>query len=266
MPDVNLFCSSNISYGAVNVSTLGSQFSINFPEPIRIPQTAKNVRLHLHSLGTFYTYPNISVAKANNTIYFTDTTANYEKYAIVIPNGLYSVDLLTDAVAYALNASGFSTDLITFTGDLATQKVITTISVSGYAVYFKTGVSPTQLLGYNPEDKLPAAGLTTTTNQQFTAPNIADFGALESLTLQCSLVTTAYNNGRTSQVLASIPINVGAGQNIIYEPSNLIHVDAPHLVGSTISTVTFTLGDQNLNPLDMAGDPYSLRVVIHYDL
>jgi hypothetical protein len=128
MPEVNLFCSSNISFGAVNVSPLGSQFSINFPNPIKIPQNAKNIALHLHSLGTFYTYPNISVALQNNTIFFTDDTSNYEKYPIVFPNGLYSIDLLSDAVAFALNASGFPTDLISFTGNLATQKVITTVS------------------------------------------------------------------------------------------------------------------------------------------
>lgn len=266
MPEINLFSSSNISYGAINKSTLGSQFSVNFPEPIRIPSTAKNVKVWCHSLGTFYTYPNISPALNNNIIYFTDDTGNYEKYPIVLPKGLYSVDLLSDQIALALNASGFSSNAVVLSGNLATQKVIFTFNSSGYALYFKTGVSPYELLGLNAEDKIPSSGLAPTSGVQYSAPNIANFGALESLALQCSLVNTAYNNGRVSQVLASIPINVGAGQNIIYEPSNLIKVDAPNLVGCTISTITFTLCDQNLIPLDTNEDDYSLRVVIAYDL
>ena len=265
MPDINLFCSSNISFGAINKSSLGSTFSVSYPQPITIPPNAKNIQVWCHSLGAYYTFPNISISKSNNTIYFTDNTANYEKYSIVIPDGLYSVDLLSDAISYALNQSGFSPSLISLTGDLATGKVILSYDTAGYATYFKTGVSPYVLLGFNPDQKVPATGLSTSTSQ-YTAPNVADFGNLESITLQCSLVNTAYNNGKTSNVLASIPIEVSAGQNIVYNPSNLIKVDAPNLAGSTISIINFILGDQNGVPLDMAGEDYSLRVVIHYEL
>jgi hypothetical protein len=265
MPDVNLFCSSNISFGAINKSSLGSTFSVSYPQPINIPPNAKNIQVWCHSLGAYYTFPNISTAKNNNKIYFTDDVANYEKYVITIPNGLYSVDLLSDAVSYALNQSGFSPSLFSFSGDLATGKVILSYDTAGYAVYMKTGQSPYVLLGFNAEQKIPASGYSTSTSQ-YTAPNVADFGSLESITLQCSLVNTAYNNGKTSNVLASIPIEVSAGQNIVYNPSNLIKVDAPNLAGSTISLITFVLGDQNAIPLDMADEDYSLRVVIHYEL
>jgi hypothetical protein len=264
--DINLFSSSNISFGAVNKSTLGSQFSVTFPEPIRIPNNAKSVKVYCHSLNTFYTYPNISPAKQNNIIYLTDDTANYEKYPITIPKGLYSVDLLSDQIALALNASGFDSSLVVLSGNLATQKVIFTFNLSGYALFFKAGESPFDLLGLNANTAIPSTALSTSAGVQYSAPNVANFGEVLSLALQCSLVNTAYNNGKISQVLASIPIDVGAGQNIIFSPSNLIKVDAPNLVGSTISSITFTLCDQNLVPLDTNEDDYSLTVAIEYEL
>jgi hypothetical protein len=73
-------------------------------------------------------------------------------------------------------------------------------------------------------------------------------------------------NNAGSGVIASIPITAAPGSQIIYAPNRPTQVDLSSLRGRTKPTISFTLCDQDLRPINTMGDAYTLLITLRFNL
>jgi hypothetical protein len=217
--------------------------------------------VYLNSLKFWYTFQNISADRGNNHFYLTDDILTPDKYDITIPDGLYSVDTLETCIQNELVNLGLSNKAVSISGDLSTGKVFFALE-SGFQVYMKSG-SPYVLLGATLNQKIPSAGLTTGQYGEY-APNEAQFSSLSSVNVHCSLVTQSIVNGARSNVISSVAPDVTVGSQQIYEPTHLVKCPADNLLGAQINEITVSLTDQNNNPINTAGENWSMTIVVEY--
>ena len=134
--EISLIVSSDPDAGAINVSQDGSQFEIQLDgEGIKIPKDAINVNVSVEESTVWWVIPNI-IEGVNDTFYVfgdDDTLpAPVPKlFTVVIPQGLYDLAGLNQALQAGLEALGARTigaggeplSLISLIADDATQKV-----------------------------------------------------------------------------------------------------------------------------------------------
>jgi hypothetical protein len=266
---INIDCNSNPTSGSVGLSSDGSTFTVQMTPALTIPKNAYNIRTYLNSASIWYSFLNINAS--NNTFYFTDNTATPTKYPVVLQNGLYSLDLLNASIQLgiqnwiSISGANFpNNQIITLTGDTASQKVVT-VTTSGYQVYWGAG-SFWNLCGETLNLKQPASGLSTGTISTF-APNVGNFSNLTQLAVSTSLTNSYIYNGALSSVLSVIPINASPNSLINYNPTpDYLFLNTPELCGAKINQVTLKLTDQNLNVLNTNGEYYLVTITISYDI
>jgi len=266
---INILANSNPTSGSINLNSTGNQFTLQFSPPIQIPREAYNIRCFLRSASIWYSFINIS--STNNRIYFTDDVGNYVKYSLVLQNGLYSLDLLNSAIQRAMQnlltanpSYTFPANLITLSADEASQKTIVQINSSGYAVQWRN-LTPHELLGMVLNQKMPTSGLTAG-NEYFYSTNVANFGSVSSLVISTSVTNNYVYNGKSSSVLSVVPIDVAPNLLINFSPNpDFTYVDNDNLAGASLSQITFTLTDQNLNVVDTNGEYWTCNFTIEYE-
>jgi len=270
----------NISVGgssstATNVSSTNNSFTILLNPAVRIPQTAKNVKVFLRSLHVPYSFVNISSALGNNAFYFTDNPSVQNKIALQFDNGLYSLSQYNNILQIKLqnikNVSGYAFDnnFISFLPDSATDKTFLVINSSGYQVNWPAG-SPYGLFGFNLNRRTPSgASLTTSEATYFTGDSTAVFKNVTDLCVQTSLPTNYYYAGQSRNLLGVVPVDVPPQQTIVYPGSGGVpefnKMDC-NLTGTTLSSINVALLDQSLNNIDLNGKHWSLTLNIEYDL
>lgn len=263
------FVSSATGKGAFNKSANGADFAITYTPAVQIPDNAVNIYLTVPSSSINNSTLNVSVALKNNEFTFTDDIAVPEKYTVTIPDGRYSVYLLSEAINRGAGiASAAAVDVFSLSGNDATQKAILEIKKAGYQVNFKEFNSIRSLLGFN-QQFIPASALQTLTDPiQTEADLIANFGTLRAFAIACSLASSSpvRLGDKASSVIALIPITAGPGSLNSHEPINVLKIPCNHLRGRPIDTVDFRLTDQDGVTLDTNGEDYSFPMVITYDL
>ena len=119
----SMYFSSNPLTGATNVSADGSSFSVQLNQALAIPSEAVSCSIRVVQASVWNVSYNISAAFGNNVFNYTTGGVNYN---IVIPDGLYSLSGLNSYLQTQFVNSGLAANLITITGDDATQRVILT--------------------------------------------------------------------------------------------------------------------------------------------
>ena len=71
-------------------------------------------------------------------------------------------------------------------------------------------------------------------------------------------------NANTTGIVASIPITVSPGSQIVYEPTNVTWVNATDLIGRGRQNLDFALVDQLGRPTPTAGENYSLVLMLRW--
>jgi len=261
MPSHTLFLNSE---NATTSSTNGDEFMIRFNQPIEIPRDAKNTKIYLHSANIWYAFPNITIAGGNADFYITDDAANATKYNIVLDDGLYSLsDLSTEIDRLLLADHAISSGTLTLSGDYSTGKVIVNLA-TGYQVNFASDTMY-ELLGATSGQLVPSGGLTTGTYTE-KLPNVATFSSLANILLHCSLSNSGVYNTSTSTVLGSIPITSEPGYEIVYQPYNLLKLNADHLRGSSINEITcFITDDDGSTRLNTNNEDWNCVICIEWD-
>ena len=181
--EISLIVSSDPDAGAINVSSDGSQFEIQLDgEGIRIPKDAINVNVSVEESTVWWVIPNI-ITGENDTFYIYGdndaTPAVPQLFTVVIPQGLYDLAGLNQAVqaeleslgARTVGAGGEPLSLISLTADDATQKVRIRFNYTNVYVDFQPNNTPRQILGYNAEQYGPFL----TAPLSLLAPNTAQF-------------------------------------------------------------------------------------------
>ena len=210
------------------------------------------VRLALHDGSITNFFVNI-ITGTNDTFFYTDNIGVPDKFAVVIQSGDYSVSELSDAINLGVVNNGHTSGLITLQADYSTGKVIMSITLAGYMVYFKPNVSPYTLLGFLSAETVPNGALTTGTYSQY-SDNQATFDAVQAINIKTSLTNNSLFSGSQSSIIATITPNVDIGSIQRFEPINLIWIDAFELSGSTVNAITISLTNQNDLPVDMSTD------------
>jgi hypothetical protein len=222
---------------------------------------------------------NVSQQYSNQSINITFPTpaSTTTAYNFVLPSGFYSVDTLqqflqTQMIAnglYLVDGAGndvFYLYLVYSPTYYAVQLVVAPVPTAlpvgwtapaGFVGFNAVSVTPTlvlpasgsvaPILGFVPGASYPAAPAAVNTSILSTLTPIGS--TINSLVARCSLV-----NNPTSvptDIMDGFPINAQFGSNITYDPSFEKWVDVRD---GTYNSLTFTVVDQNLNPI-VAQDP-----------
>jgi hypothetical protein len=273
VPDeISILVSSDPLQGAINRSVDGSSFEIQLDDAIKVPKDAVNTTVSVEEATVWWTVPNI-ITGDNDTfyVYGDDNQAIPvpQLFTVVIPQGLYDLTLLNNALLSGLEALGARQvdalsnplPLITLSPDTATQKVVIRFNYANVYVDFQPVDTPRELLGYDALQYGPYIGAPL----NILAPNVAALNTVNYFLLASDLVQKGIRfNNQYNQVISQILIDVAPGSQIVSTPFNPAKTDSQELAGAKRSNLRFRLTDERLRPVNTNGEHFSARVVIRY--
>ena len=72
-------------------------------------------------------------------------------------------------------------------------------------------------------------------------------------------------NGKSSGILANIPLNVSVGAQIQYQPQNTAKISAPQMSSSSLNEMVISLHNQDMAPLNMGGEDWEVVLIATSD-
>jgi hypothetical protein len=209
-----------------------------------------NYEVGLIDLETYYSFYNITSVN-NKFAYFNGTT----NQIITLLPGIYSIIDINAAIQSAMQTlgdwnSGTQTYYITILINNTTLGSVVNITNPAYTVDFTILNSLANLLGFNP--------LVLTSGYNI-SPNIVNILTVNSILVNCNIISGSYSGGIHSTVLYSYFPSVGPGYKIIQTPINVVYLP---LIGDHIQSVRFWITDQNGNILDFNTEETTLRIKI----
>ena len=263
--EINMIISSDPIRGASNISADGSSFEIDLDDGgITIPKTAEGAHLQVDEATAWWTIPNI-ITGVNDKLYITGPNASdvYVNFEINIPQGLYDLSGLNQAILRELEIAGAKIDplpLITLLPDEPTQKVEIRLEYPNTVVDFLPNDTFRDILGFNAALVGPFLGA-----QTILGDNVAKFNTIDSLLLHSDLTTRGLRlNNQYDQTIAQILIDVSPGSQIVSRPFNPARINVDELKGQQRKKIRFWLTDQNNNLVNTTGEYFTARLVIKY--
>ena len=262
--EISLLVSSNPYAGASNVSKDGSYFEIQLQDGLKIPKDALNVNISVEETAIWWTVPNI-ITGENDKLHITgpDTNDITQTAVIVIPQGLYDLSGLNQAVLRELEQAGFKTDpdpLITLTPDEATQKVELRFNYLTVSVDFTQPDTFREMLGFNAQ-----VYTTPIAPETILAPNVAAFNTVNYFLVHSDLTNQGIRfNNDYNQTVSQVLIDVSPGSQIVSRPFNPAKVSAQELTGTTRTNLRFWLTDDKNRRVNTNGEYWTARIVIRY--
>jgi hypothetical protein len=187
-----------------------------------------------------------------------------QAFTIAIPQGLYDLAGLNQAIARELETAGARSSpdpLVTLNPDEATQKVEMRFNYADVTVDFTQPDTFANILGfanaiYGPYPTAPLSVL---------APSIASFNKVNYFLIHSDLTTTGIRfNNKYNQTIGQVLIDVPPGSQIVSTPNNPAKINAPELTGARRSNLRFWLTDDTDNRVNTNSEYWSARIVIHY--
>jgi hypothetical protein len=288
----SIIFSSDPRSGASQISTnpinAGSVFSVVLNNPISIPKEAKSAELLVTKFTGWWTILNIT-QDFNDTFQFSFTSSsphynNGNKYIIKVPQGIYSLPSLANAINLQM-ASLFPSlpaNPITFNADQSTQRVIVVFNIAYMQIEFNIASTMRYLLGFYGDSSSIQVAVSqdivpnpatfpngSTVNLVVYANQVANFNTIDSLLVNCAELSGGIGiptNGRNYNTIANPIINAPVGSQIIYSPvfPDVINID--HLIGRNLTNLTFSLTDQNANPVNTNSEIFSVNCLFRYYL
>ncbi len=259
-----LFVSSDTALGAFNVTSGIDRFDVQFKNTLDIPLTAKNITLQLTQATVPWTVLNISVEKANNLFRLKVDGNPGTPFDVTIPDGLYGVNDLSDAINRELINEGLVGGLVVLTGDNSTGRVLITLTEADLQVEWIVG-SMFELTGFNSGQEVPAAGFTAAAFSEL-GPNVANFSDVSSFLAHTTLLGASGIpiGNKEAQVMAQIQITVPPGSQINFQPQNPIKMAVPHLIGQKINEASFYMTDQLNRGVDFNQENFTFLVELKW--
>ena len=185
-------------------------------------------------------------------------------YIITIPQGLYDLSGLNQAIQRGLENAGARTDpdpLLVFSPDDATQKVELRVNYDDVSVDFTQADTPRVILGF---DSL-VYGVYPTAPIEILAPNIAEFNQVNYFLIHSDLVNRGIRfNNRYNQTISQVLIDVAPGSQIIHTPFNPAKTNAMELAGAKRTNIRFYITDDKQRTVNTNGEFWTARIVIDY--
>jgi len=264
--EISLLVSSDPSNGATNISANGDSFEINLQDGIKIPRDAHAVQVSMEESTIWWTIPNI-ITGTNDKFYIDAPRASdsaITSYTVTIPQGLYDLSALNDAIQRELENAGAKTSpdpVVNLLADTATQKVEIRVNYANTDIDFTQADTFRDILGFNSQN------LTNGATAPFIhlADNAAAFNTVNSFLIHGDIVQRGVRlNNSYSQILGQVLIDVPPGSQIVSQPRNPPRVSADELAGQIKTRLRFFLTDQSNNSVNTAGEYWTARIVVSY--
>lgn len=263
--EISMIVSSDPEAGAVNRSPDGAYFEIQLQDGLQIPKEALNINISVEEATVWWVVPNV-ITGENDKMYITgpDVGDVVQNYVITIPQGLYDLSGLNQAILRELENAGAKIDpdpLITLTPDDATQKVEMRFSYPTVSVDFTPDDTPRDILGFNSQVLGPYPGAPIS----IIADNTAAFNTVNYFLIHSDLTNKGIRfNNNYSQTIAQVLIDVPPGSQIVSKPFNPAKINAPELGGAKRTNLRVWLTDERDRRVNTNGEYFTARIVIHY--
>jgi hypothetical protein len=263
--EISMIVSSDPNAGAINRSADGSYFEIQLQDGLQLPREALNVNIAVEEATIWWVVPNI-ITGENDTMYITgpDTLDVVQNYVVVIPQGLYDLSGINQAVLRGLENQGAKINpdpLITITPDEPTQKVEMRFDYSNVSVDFTQTNTPRIILGFDSQVLGPYAAAPL----NILADNIAQFNQVNYFLIHSDLTNKGIRfNNNYNQTIAQVLIDVSPGSQIVSRPFNPAKINAPELAGAKRTNLRIWLTDDKDRRVNTNGEYFTARIVIHY--
>lgn len=272
-----------ISSKTATTSLNGSQAVIAFQPALEM---GDNCKLELTGANIWYSMPNLG---ANTIISYEYTkelrladgslqTTLFQNNEILFEPGLYGLSSLNATISrHLLNHTDLSRYDITLSGDESTGRVAvhlkTTIrdhaltegeyNITELVIRMPESTLLTQYLGYA-SDTLNL-GITGVAEYEYIGTNPASLNTLKSILVNCRQCSGSMLNGKSSGILANIPLNVSVGAQIQYQPQNTAKISAPQMSSSSLNEMVISLHNQDMAPLNMGGEDWEVVLIATSD-
>ena len=212
------------------VSADGSRVDIGLDEPLRFSASSVVTTVEISLASIWNSSPNISVAKANNTL--TYLIGGVAQPIITIPDGLYSITTLNAEIVRQITNAGDPSNTLTLSGNNSTGKSIFTFA-TGVQVNM-TASTVRDVLGFDPGIYPAVAPIVDGTS--VSGQNVAAFADTIDWLIKSNVVPNSIAiNNRGLNVIGVIPIQSSVGSITNYTPFNPLRVGQNQLRGKAIS-------------------------------
>ena len=237
-----------------SVSSDGSRVDINLDEPLRFSGSSVVTTCEISIASIWNTSPNISVAKANNTL--TYIIGGVVQNVITIPDGLYSITTLNAEIVRQIVNDGNPSNTLTLSGNNSTQKSIFTFATG--AQVDMTNSTVRDVLGF--ESGIYPAVIPIVDGTSVDGQNIAQFADTIDWLIKSDVIpgSIAINN-KGLNIIGIIPIQSSVGSITNYTPYNPLKVGTNQLRGKTINDFYVQICDSAANPLAQT-EPFSITL------
>lgn len=236
------------------VSADGSRVDIGLDEPLVFSEASVVTSVEVALATIWNTSPNISAAKANNTLSYL--IGGIVQPVITIPDGLYSITTLNAEIVRQIVNDNNPSNTLTLSGNNSTQKSIFTFA-TGVQVNM-TASTVREVLGFDPGTYPAAPPVTDGTS--ISGQNVADFAQTLDWVIKSDIVPNSIAiNNRGLNVIGVIPIQSSVGSVTNYTPFNPLKVGNNELRGKTISDFYVQICDSSGTPLPQT-EPWSVTL------
>lgn len=261
--EISMIVSSDPINGATNISPDGSYFEVQLQDGLKVPKDALNVNISVEEATVWWSVPNI-ITGENDKIYISgpDTLDVVQNYVLTLPQGLYDLAGINEAIARELEAAGAKIDpepLITLSPDEATQRVQMRFNYATVSIDFTQPDTPRIILGFDAQVYTPVP------TNPILAPNVAAFNRVNYFLIHSDLTNKGIRfNNNYNQTIGQVLIDVAPGSQIVSRPFNPAKINAPELAGTTRTNLRFWLTDDEDRRVNTNNEYWSARIVIHY--
>ena len=278
MPSQVFMFSSAVENGAINKSADGSYYSIQFTNPLFLPEEAINPQIAVIGANIWNNSPNISVVLNNNKFTIQDVNG---VHTVTVPDGNYDIDSLdqTLEILFSSQENALGNRLyypynqyFRILGNNATQKINIEVFYAQNAdqqILWDQSTSR-NILGFESNSPTtPSIPQQASNPSWMIAPNIAKFNAYNSFVIHSDLVLTGIQlNNNFYNIISIIPITATTGTLNIFEahdpyPFSVIN----NLVGINNAryNASFWLTDEKNKPL-FQSENWDIVVLMTYEL
>lgn len=260
--EIPILLSSATASGAYNVSPNGDKFDVSFDQEIKIPKLAKQITVEVTNASIWFTTFNISAALGNNRFYL-DVSGDVV-YEVILDDGLYDMSSLAHSINVSLVNQGLASDILTFTADVSTQRIVINFSRAGLRVDFSQPATCRIILGFA-SAVTPVAYTTAITSVYGTT--VAAFNTIDYFLIHSDIVRNGISvNGKQSNVIARVLITAAPNSQILYTPHEATRIPADNLVGANIANIHSWVTDDRNNGLNFNDEIWSVSFTIRYTM
>jgi hypothetical protein len=245
-----------------------ARFSVNFTTTIKFPEDATSIQVGLHSANIKNIVPNVVTGLYDTLTFIQDGITR----TITIPQGSYDAcDLqltINELLAEAYSVPpGLEIPEIVFLANNATQTLSIQFVKAGGAINW--GASTIGfVLGFDTNDTQPASPPGSTAGGIITGDAIARFDwPVTNFLITCAdLVGDGLPlNSVGFGIVGAVPIQAQPGSLITYEARNPLYIQCDHLIGQSVSSLTFELTNERAELIQMGEDfNFTLVMKIEY--